>query len=115
MLLYCLATRLLICPSRVRAYVCVSSVRRFALAVNACDHVENQKHSWFLDQLRLLQAPHGAGMEAMRIEVCILCSAAIASACARVCVSVCLCVCLCYVHARLCLCKRLQACVFVSV
>lgn len=28
-----------------------------------------QKHSWFLDQLQLLQVPHGAGMEAMRIEV----------------------------------------------
>ena len=28
-----------------------------------------QKHSWFLDQLKLLQVPHGAGMEAMRIEV----------------------------------------------
>lgn len=28
-----------------------------------------QKHSWFLDQLRMLQVPHGAGMEAMRIEV----------------------------------------------
>ncbi|CAB1116618.1 unnamed protein product [Ectocarpus sp. CCAP 1310/34] len=28
-----------------------------------------QKHSWFLDQLKLLQVPHGGGMEAMRIEV----------------------------------------------
>lgn len=37
--------------------------------MDVVDSPPAQKHSWFLDQLRMLQVPHGAGMEAMRIEV----------------------------------------------